>query len=236
MSLARQEAIMDLPKSERPRSAAVLVAISLAGCAATPPELKPEPYEAQKAAIGIEVSLQAPAGSLRNAAEVVYFTTLDAGSGAPGTRLITSSYSKDGRVYLLNVPPGTYVAVAARFSNRSSASTMMGISTKLYTTYFSKRLIERTKTTVQESGFAFMGSYVVDQSTPMFNMPDEAQARYLRLVESQAAKDGPGMFPPAVVHYFGSMLESKSDQEARSNFVRKAKGDLMESTWVERIR
>jgi hypothetical protein len=209
----------------------VAALLRLAGCATAPapPEVVPEPHQAGEAAIGIDLVLQAPAGGLRVPAEVVYFARMDAAGGTYGAPLLASSYSKDGRVYLLNVPPGTYVAVGAHISRGDR------ILLILRTTYFLPDLVARTKTQARADELAYMGSYVVDVSTPFFTNPDETTRRNLDLIGEQTPKDG-SMMPPVRHHYYGTELEARSDETARNLFAGKARDDLKESSWAERLR
>jgi hypothetical protein len=44
------------------------------------------------------------------------------------------------------------------------------------------------------------------------------------------------MMPPVRHHYYGTELEARSDETARNLFAGKARDDLKESSWAERLR
>jgi hypothetical protein len=193
--------------------------------------------------LGIDIALKAPAGIFRAKPDQVFFAKIDGEDGLLQQKIIRSNYSKDGRAYLLNAKPGTYVAVATFISGAGvppapqspgfSISVTMGRSG--YTTYFSKELVEHTKVTIGESDFAFMGSYVVDESLGLAGA-DGVQIHYQNVIAPGAAT---GIFLMSMIrdyHYRGTMLERKSDEQAHNDFFRNAKDDLAGSAWAARIK
>lgn len=219
----------------------VFFALFLSGCATTQPI--PELSQPQSAGFGIDVSLKAPIGIFSARPDQIYFAKIDNDNGLLQQQIVRSNYSKGGRAYLLNARPGTYVAVAA-FVSRAGAPAgppSPGFSVSVttgrsgYTTYFSKELVELTRITVRENDFAFMGSYMVDESVGLEGA-DGVQTHYKNVVAPGAAT---GMFLMGLtgdVHYRGTMLERKSDEQARNDFLRNAKEDLAGSAWAERLK
>jgi len=181
--------------------------IGLLGCAGTVPPARP--LDDQKSVIDIAVKTRPPlklfGGSKSNQ---VYFLRMAEGDSTYMVGdLLSSNFSKDGQMYLLNAEPGRYVVVAAYHSKstaQSPASTgpakpgvsvSVGVSTPSethYTTFFAREVIKLTEITVAPGSMVFMGNYVVDQSTGMKDA-DETQAYFFNLVRVQ--------FPDACVVY-----------------------------------
>src|SRR5262245_14710672 len=97
-----------MPRWPRSLAAAALV------CGACAWSRVPEP-EPGACAVAISVDVHLPLG-LESAAQVVYFARVDGGQGVERDTLLASSVTRDGRLYLLNAPPGEYVAVAAEWT------------------------------------------------------------------------------------------------------------------------
>ena len=80
-----------------------------------------------------------------------------------------------------------------------------------------------------------MGSYVVDQSVGLAG-GDGVQTHYKNVIAPGAATDWFLMGLIRDYHYRGTMLERKSDEQARNDFFRNAKDDLAGSAWAARIK
>jgi hypothetical protein len=209
------------------RCAVLLATLLLAACAGAP-ELKLEQQEPGMSAIGIDVTLAYGKVPLGFAVERVYFLT-EPSAAYFGKSVYHSNYSKDGRVYLLNVPPGSYIAVAATYY----ASLPL---TESETTLFPEALAERTRITVRENEFAFMGSYMVEQSNFLFHSKDGMQIKVFNILQDEWKEDMTAGVGPISRHYaVGSLLETKSDSVATEEFLLKAKSDLAGSSWVDRL-
>lgn len=232
---------MDLLHMNRRYATLAIVAIILGGCATTQPI--PELSQPQSAGFGIDVSLKAPIGIFSAEPDQIYFAKIDNEDGLLQQQIVRSNYSKGGRAYLLNARPGTYVAVAAFFSRAGAPAgpPSPGFSVSVttgrsgYTTYFSKELVELTKITVRENDFAFMGSYMVNQSVGLEGA-DGVQTHYKNVIAPGATTSTLLMGLSGDVHYRGTMLERKSDEQARNDFLRNAKEDLAGSAWATRIK
>ncbi len=222
---------MNFPRMRAQFGAMAFVVVLLSGCATTQPI--PEISDPQSAAIAIDVTLKAPIGMFSNKPDQIYFVKIDSGDGLIQQQIIRSNYTKDGRAYLLNSRPGTYVAVAAFFSRTGvpAGPPSPGVSVTVttgrsgYTTYFSKELVKHTEVTARENDFVFMGSYVVDQSTGL-DGADEVQTHYKNVIAPGETTGMLGMAFGGSIHYRGAMRERKADERARSEFFQKAKGDL----------
>lgn len=165
----------------------------------------------QASAIAIDLTLKAPIGVFNNKPAQVYFAKIDNQDGLLQQQVIRSNFVKDGRAYLLNVRPGTYVAVGDFFLPP------MQVSKGTYTTYFSKELVEQTKVTVLENDFVFMGSYVVGDSVGL-DGADEVQAHYKNILAPGETTGLLGMSFSGAVHYRGTLRERKVDEQTRAEF------------------
>ena len=228
-------------KMQRLAATSVLFAILLSGCATTQPI--PDLSQPQSSGLGIEVTLKAPIGIFSAKPDQVYFAKIDGEDGLLQQQIIRSNYSKDGRAYLLNARPGTYVAVAV-FLTRAGVpagppspgfSVSMGIGRSGYTTYFSKELVEQTKVTVRENDFVSMGSYVLDQSVGL-DGADGVQTHYKNVIAPGATTNIFLMGMSGNVHYRGTLIERKNDEMSRNEFFHRAKEDLAGSAWAERLK
>lgn len=207
----------------------VVVAITalLAGCATTQPI--PEVSQAQGSGLAIDLTLKAPIGIFSNKPAQVYFAKIDNQDGILQQQIIRSNFVKDGRAYLLNAQPGTYVVVGSFFLVRTQASRAT------YTTYFSKEIVEQSKVTIRENDFVFMGSYVV-QNSMWLDGADEVQAHYKNVIAPGEATGVLAMSFGGAVHYRGALRERKNDEQTRNECVRNAKEDLADSGWAARIK
>lgn len=145
----------------------------------------------------------------------------------------------------MNVPPGDYAAVAAFYTKKAvpaapaqpgfSVSVSMGRTS--YTTYFPNELVEQTRVSVGKGQLVFAGSYVVSTSTGL-SEADPIQLHYAEVIAPGAAKSGIGhVFSfSGNYHYRGSIHESKRDDDAKSEFLLKAREDLAEGGWSALIK
>jgi len=220
--------------------ALVLATIFLGGCATVP---VPQLTRPESSGLGIVLTLQAPVAIFTAKPDVIYFARVDNEDGLLQQAIFPSNYAKDDRFYLLNLRPGTYVAVAAFFARAgaSPAPARPGLSVSApgrtgYTTFFSKEFVEHTRVKVTEKDFAFMGSYVTDQSVGLGGA-DPVQIHYASVISPGAAQSGfLGSLLSGDFNYRGTALEAKKDEDSRSAFFTNARKDLAESDWAERIK
>lgn len=217
---------MNLP-SMKHLFTAVIIATLLFGCAT--PHPIPEMSQAQGSGLAIDITLKAPSGPFSNKPAQVYFAKIDNQDGVLQQQIIRSNFIKDGRAYLLNARPGTYVVVGSFFLLSSQASRAT------YTTYFSKEIVDQSKVILRENDFVFMGSYVVQNSMGL-DGADEVQSHYKNVIAPGEATGVLAMIFVGAVHYRGALRERKDDEQTRDEFIRNAKEDLAGSGWAARIK
>lgn len=195
--------------------------------------------------MGLSVQIRPPLGAAYSA-EKVYFVRTDA-QGEPelGT-IYASNFRRGERVYLLNMPPGRYAAVAAMFSVR-----VLG-SASDYITYLPRPVIEQSGVDATVGRVAFSGRFVVDVGIGV--CPEKADPWQLRIAEVVA----PGvpkcgllkivlheiaskpvvvvggsafLLGPSTYHYRGIAREAQQDAQARGQFIEAAREDLRDSGW-----
>jgi len=203
-----------------------IVAVLLSSCASQQVPAISQPHAA---VLGIDVTLIAALGDSRYKPVIVYLAKVDADSGLLQKQIIRTNYVKDGRAYLFNAAPGTYVAVAAY-----SSPPMFGTTTDSIT-YFSKQLAEQTKTTVGEGEFAFMGDFEVAQGV-WLDKADEVQVHYRNLLSPREARGIVAEYLNQITSYRGSPGASKDEEKARDSFVQSAKKDFAGSTWAALLK
>lgn len=210
------------------RMALVFVALGITACATSMPI--PKPAAPESSGVGIDVSMQVPAGFFTKVPDQVLFARVDGVDGILQQQIIRSNYVNGSRAYLLNARPGTYVAVAALF--RGAVSTYSRPT--IYTTYFSQDLIEQSKVVVKANEVVFAGRYRVEQTTGMGDA-DSAQAHYQNVISPGAITTGLMHILSGEYHYRGALLERHADPQTRRVFFMAAKQDLSGSPWAERI-
>lgn len=219
---------MNVLKMQRLFAVSVLIGIFLSGCAAHQPI--PELSLPESSGVSIDIKLK-QISLFSNKPDLIYFARIDGEGGLLQEQIRRSNYSKDGRAYLLNARPGTYVAVAAFFTAGGGPY----VATHSYTTYFSKEMVEQTKVLIGANDFVFMGSYVVDQSIGLAGA-DAVQTHYQDVIAPGAITTGFFQLLSLDHHYRGTLLERKSDEQTRNEFFRNAKEDLAGSGWVGRLK
>jgi hypothetical protein len=217
---------MNLQRMKHPFSVIVISFALLAGCATQP---IPELSQPQSAALAIDVTLLGTTlGFLSNKPHQIYFARVEGEDGLLQQQFIRSNYINDGRAYLLNARPGTYVVIGAFFW-RSPTSRARN------TIYFSKEIVEQSKVIVRENDFIFMGNYAVDTSLGLGGA-DETQTHYKNVIAPGAATSVLMMGFSGDEHYRGVLSKRKNDEQARAEFLPKAKEDLAGSGWAARIK
>lgn len=218
------------------------IAVALSGCVTPLPVPK---LDAEKnSGIGISVALRPPIPLFSQEPQIVYFVKLDNESELRQPVVIRSSYSKDGRVYLLNVPSGDYAAIAA-FFYRPVPAPMPGfpppphaLGGRLgFVTYFPEEMVKQTRVRLERGQFAFAGNYVVDQSFCCKNA-DPIQRHYAVVLSWRTTSDwrDPERIYSIDMTYSGSIREAKRDAASAAFFFGRAKDDLAEGGWAALIK
>jgi hypothetical protein len=201
----------------------MFVIFGLLGCATTLPP--PKPLDHQMGGIGISLKTRPPVKIVTQKPDRVYFVKLHEGteSSLIQSSVMASNYVKGDYIYLLNAPPGRYVAVAA---TRSQFVVSLGKTD--YATYFPKELIKLTEVTVKPGSVVFMGEFIVDQSVGLKGC-DDVQLHYYRLLAPGA--ENRIMFGD--YHYRGSLYRAHQDKAAYDQYLIKAKEHLGDTGWAE---
>lgn len=208
------------------RAGSALVAfavIGLWGCATVP-----RPSDPQRAGVGISVTIRAPIAIFTRGAAKIYFVRVEGGTDPYlQENLLVSNYAQGGHVYLLDIPPGRYVAVAAWFP--ASAPGQSGE----FVTVFARDVIKLTDMTLAPGSVRFMGEYVLDTAGGLKGA-DDAQLHYLSLFEPGARTIRPIMRYGN--YYAGSLRESRRDPDSERRFLGKALEHLESSGWTTAVR
>ena len=194
------------------------LALLLFGACLHPRPVKPLAQTVSGPSLGVRVKLFAPIPIFMIPPRTVYFALIDPDFGNLQGPVIASNYSSGDRYYALDVEPGTYVAVAAHYTNGQSEG---------YTTYFSSAIVVKSLTAVGPSGLAYLGDYSVYMK-PGLRGADAVQAHYAKVLHRK-----PGA--PIVlrllsgnfsINYRGAALTASNDAKSRDTFLEKAERDL----------
>jgi hypothetical protein len=138
----------------------------------------PSPLSSEVSAIGIVITEQKMESVLYPS--VVFFAKVaETEDIFSQNDLIISNFTLHGHYFLLNIPPGRYVAVA---SGRARG----GREQLAELTFFTKEMIRQTETIVAAGEMKSMGSYEI--SYPLFgsvlhNQNDSAQRHYYQILQ-----------------------------------------------------
>jgi hypothetical protein len=187
----------------------------------------PEPNP-ERGAIAVTMRCRAPAGTKSPAVQVHFVRLGDDVDIYAADSVISSNFSDDKQVYLLNARPGSYVAVAAEL--RSSAPGE-------YDIFLSKETIASTEVEVIPGRITFMGDFLIDLKTKM-SKSDEAQAHYFRLLEPGSARKG--WIARAYTYknvYRGDLVSVDRDEQTRYDFWAHARDKVFEQEpgWVAEV-
>jgi len=140
--------------------------------------------QSKSSAIGISLEIEVPLGLgwlTSKTIETVYFIRVDNNQDVLQSSLIKSNYAKDGRVYLLNISSGKYMAVAY-FYKSPSGEPGREVS---YLVFFPKELVEQTYVTITKGQISFAGSYILSTSIlglRKFREADDVQRYYMNMM------------------------------------------------------
>jgi hypothetical protein len=229
-------------------------------CASDPPEPLPAPVDPTSCGLGLSLELLVGIGPIRSHGtrpQVVLFVQMKDGETLEDlqheTLLIPSTFVRGDYVYLVNVPPGTYAAVAAVYiedvgptdvpitvpvNSNLSVGYELELSDGLikHRSYFSRDMVAKSLTTVAPGSFAFMGSFEADQGF-LFGEPDEMQLHFLHVLEG-ADVDRSSFFADMQAEGRAHCLELHSvrkDSQARLAFCDQARKTFLDTGWVQAI-
>jgi len=235
-------------------AALIVFCTALLGCAATYPP-PPSPIDELSAALGLDLEARhSPLRLTSEWPEVVLFLRMEEGESIADLvgreDLIPSTLVHEKQVYLLNVPPGTYVAVAAiniiteepteielakvpvGNSFNFSLSTELDKNDSITNSYFSAELIEQTMTTVEPGSFAFMGRFSTNQSFSLGDV-DELQQHFLHVIEgAMAEKSGFNKHAEGIRSRRLDPHKTDRSEKRQRKFFDKARERLAGSAWV----
>lgn len=239
----------------------LLLASGLAlACASAGSKPLPGPVDPQSSGLAVSLELLVGIGPVRASGtrpETVLFVRLEDGETLEDLRekseLIPSTFVKGDYAYLLNAPPGRYVAVGATYvedvgatdvpmTARVNANLSLGYALELsdglvtHRSYLSRDMIERSLTSVEAGSFAFMGSFAADQPL-LFGEPDELQLHFMHVVEG-ADVDRSGFFQDMTNEGRSHCVTLRSLQqgpEAARAFREQARETLRDTAWVQVI-
>lgn len=228
----------------------IISTLSISGCASMAVPV-PQPNDSDSAGLVIDLKVRL-SGIATYKADVVYFVRNcpPAPEGCED-HLIPSNYAKDGRVYLLNAPPGDYRAVATAFE-----SGVFG-DNSLYFAYLPNSLVNASSSRVQSGNLTYAGSYLVSAShgvCPENAEPD--QLKYAEMIEPGTPKCG--FFKTLIhklansdyifiggkaysvgkqtYHYQGTAYEKQQPSDAAAGAFGAVLKDLSETGWAGKVR
>jgi len=225
----------------------------------------PEPVDAGSSALAVSVFIQPRTGPFLGtgkAPDIVLFARLEEGEDLDDLKtkdvLIPSTFVSGRDAYVLNVDPGSYVAVAAVYSEDleplhipiGNVNVGKNVQVKFHLglfdgtvtsrDYFSRELIEQTQTSVAPASFAFMGRYIGEPSL-RFGRGDELQEHFLRVLEGQDTRREAvldDLDAPDAAHRLSATVADRG-LKADYDFCGRAAGVLRGTAWalmLERLK
>jgi hypothetical protein len=186
----------------------------------------------ERGTIAVSIEAKPPIKIGKMPATQVYFARLDSGADPfAAIDVIPSSHSSRGQVYLLNAPPGRYVAVAALLEGVGGNASFQTM------TFLSAATISQTEVAVVPGRITLMGRFKV-QASLKIDEADAAQSHYYRLLSPGSA--GRSGFARAMSGpvYLAELLEATKDSEGATAFWTEAAEKVFkrEPVWAEAAR
>jgi len=207
-------------------------------CIAPPPP----PLADDSSVVAVRVAISEAFGLAETDCEQVYFVRMSDDGQFSEDQVIPSNYATGGYVFLMNAEPGTYAAVAASKELStpvdSGAPTKPGLSVGVQffividaLTYLPDAVVSHTIVRVDRGTTAFMGDFVLDQSTDLEGA-DEIQRHYFNLLQpNQEGNSALTQFFSGAVGYRGQLKEESRGAEALSRFMKRAGSRVDEAGW-----
>ena len=212
--------------------------LGVLACSAPPPP----PLTDHSSVVAVRVAISEAFGLVETDSEQVYFVRMDESGKFSEDQVIPSNYATGGYVFLMNAEPGTYAAVAAskEVSSplNSGAPTQPGLSVGVQLflvtdalTYLPDAVVSHTIVRVDPGTTAFMGDFVLDQSSGLEGA-DEIQRHYFNLLQpGQEGNSAFTQFFSGAVGYRGQLKEESRGAEAVSRFMQRAGSRVDEAGW-----
>jgi hypothetical protein len=143
--------------------------------------------------------------------DTVYFARVERGDVLSGD-LRVSNFVQGNRAYLLNAPSGEYMAVGAEYVTYEDECEIT------HTIFFSREMIEATRTIAAPGELGFMGAWLAREHS--LDRADQAQRHYAELIK------------PLAYHASHPEEEDRSDT-ARASFFEAAREDFGKTPWVD---
>ena len=191
--------------------------LTLAGCATSVPINDRQ----NPTGVGVHIKVRAPIALFSTKVDAVYFVSVDSNGNLNQYNFIRSTFSRDGRVYLLNIEPGEYAIVGTYFYSRGQ-----------YISYLSDDSIEKTRIKVTDGKLTFIGDIVLDTHVGL-DGADSAQIRYANLISPGGTNFK--LFSNDY-HYRSEIYKFDNSMESRNTFIEKAKKDLAGGGWESLFR
>ena len=153
--------------------ASILVLIALLfGISIAAKDRKTPVVDPTRGAIGVSIKIKPPAPlSVATSADHAFFVKIEEGVDVlQAKEILLGRFNEANQIYLLNVEPGTYVAIG---------TTTLAKKLVINNVYFDKEMIQATAVTVEAGKIAFMGEIVAKEGFLLKNA-DEAQTYYLK--------------------------------------------------------
>ncbi|MFC1679240.1 hypothetical protein ACFL2T_03405 [Elusimicrobiota bacterium] len=215
-----------------------LAALFISGCS-VPPQVRPD---GRGGVVGIDLSLWSVSNKITDillgdphSPRSVHFARLDKGDDPlAGKELLESNYVIGSRAYLLNAPPGRYVAVAACADYSTSEKLVHNLF------LFPDSIVTNTEAEVSAGSVAFLGEYQLKQ----YILPREwspAQTHYhkriqegghtlkhpIPFVSSPSSKN----LTPEAISSSTHILLSRRDPKGERSFLKRSSKYFKDTDW-----
>ncbi|MCX7997443.1 MAG: hypothetical protein N3A69_00640 [Leptospiraceae bacterium] len=222
--------------------------LTLIQCATTKPA--PTPMNNESAGLAMEVTLKLPLMS--KTPEVIYFLKVDPKKPLTSSNeVVVSNYAIEERVYYLNAPVGTYVPIAATYTNKvtpfgaapSSSSTKAGSGTVTVTYtpkdtdalfFFPEEIAKIATIQVEKGKLNYAGNFVLETSTDL-GKADSLQKHTANLIKPGALEQSTLKSMAAGSYVYLLEVQShKKDEASKSQFKEKSSAkELKNNKWLD---
>ena len=182
----------------------------------------PEPPEWPSSAVAIRVDQRAPWSWFPSIVTHVFFARLDdeRSNSVISDEVFESNFCHGDYFYLLNAPPGRYVAVGSVYTTTPLFDP--GNKTVHHRSLYEEALVRETGVVVAPGSFTFMGDFLIQSTVPWGQEWDAVQSHY---------------FAPAREHVYNCYLGrvGRGDDDA-ARFASEASDHLEETGWSDILK